>query len=83
MTNIYRGIGWLSLTGITIIGLEMLSPGFTWLTLQVIARMSWLIAQAAVWPLAAFALIWFGWGIGYNSGRREAYQRVASKAGRP
>lgn len=82
MTNFWRTIGWVGVTATAIIGLEMLSPGFTWLALQVIARMSWLIAQAAVWPLAAFALIWFGWGIGYSAGRREAYQRVASKAGR-
>lgn len=66
MSTLRTGVLALAIACTGVLVLEWLSPGFTWLTLQVLARMSWLAAQAVVWPLAFGGAALLGWTLGKN-----------------
>ena len=62
---------------VPVLAAEQAAPGFTFLALDVIAEAGRRLAAAAVWPLAAIALVWIGYRFGRIDGTRDAEQRIA------
>lgn len=77
MRRVYRSIAVTATLAVPVLAAEQAAPGFTFLALDVIAEAGRRLAAAAVWPLAAIALVWIGYRFGRIDGTRDAEQRIA------